>query len=229
MTIGYDVLVPGSSIGLTNGFIGWGMVALVEAGGERILYDCGHAVTRLALRQGLARKGLAPDDISVLFLSHLHFDHALNVDLFPKARVMVSASEWAYAPDPHPDDDFVPGFLPEVLERRGVELFDGEPEIAPGVTALHAPGHTPGLYALAFDHADHGRVVIAGDAIKTARELVEEAVVMEFDAHKRSAATIRMIKARADRIVPGHYAPFRRRADGVFVWDEPAALNLVFR
>jgi glyoxylase-like metal-dependent hydrolase (beta-lactamase superfamily II) len=228
MPVSYDVLVTGSSVTLADGSIGWSSIVLVESGGKRILYDCGHHVTRTPLRAGFRERKLGPGDIDILFLSHLHTDHVLNVDLFPDATVMVSEAEWSYAEKPHVKDSFVPGYIRTVLQGMKLEIFSGEPEIAPGVTAIHAPGHTPGLYGLAFENIEGQSVIIAGDAIKTSHELLSESVGMEFDAERRSGDTIRAIKARADHIVPGHFPPFRRQGDG-WLWDKVQPLSLVFR
>ncbi len=227
MKIDYSVLVAGSSVALANGFIGWSSIVLVEAGGVRILYDCGHHVTRTALAASLNARNLEPGDIDILFLSHLHFDHVLNFDLFPKAKVMVSDLEWAYADNPHENDIFVPGFIRKALELTNLEIFSGTPDLAPGVATLFAPGHTPGLYGLAFE-ADGQRIVIAGDAIKTAHELYSGQAAMEFDPEMRGGATIRSIRDNADRIIPGHYPEFRRNGDN-WIWDDPQPLQLVFR
>lgn len=227
MKIEYNVVVSGSSVALSNGFIGWSSIVLIKAGSTRILYDCGHHVTRPALLQGLHDKGLKPDNIDILFLSHLHFDHALNFDLFPNSKIMVSNTEWDYADNPHPDDPFVPGYIKAALQDTDLEIFSGEPELADGLRAIHVPGHTPGIYGLEFE-AHNERIVIAGDAIKIARELLSEEVSMEFDSEKRGSNTIKKIKERADRIIPGHYPEFRRTDEG-WTWDDPQPLGLVFR
>lgn len=228
MSVTCEILVTGSSVTLAGASIGWSSIVLIESGGCRILYDCGHHVTRTPLLAALRARGVKAQDIDIVFLSHLHTDHVLNVDLFANSRVLVSETEWAYAARPHANDRFVPGFIRTVLDSMRLERFSGEPEIAPGVSAIALPGHTPGLYGLAFEAGDGARVVIAGDAIKTAHELLSETADMEFDPEQRSAATIRSVKARADRIIPGHYPPFRRAGD-VWLWDEVQPFNLVFR
>ena len=225
----YDILVPGSSLALAEGFIGISTIVLIEAGGLRIVGDCGHAVTRVQLRAALARRKLAPEDIDILFLSHLHNDHCLNADVFPKARVLVGRDEWNYADKPHRQDDFIPAFIKPWLSTMRLEVLEGEPEIAPGVTVLKTPGHTPGHLSLVLEGTELGRAVIAFDAIKTARELLSEEIGMEFDAEKRGVASIRAIKALADRIVPGHFPEFRKLANGGWSWDANQPLNLVFR
>ncbi len=227
MEITYSVIVPGSSVALANGFIGWSSIVLVEAGDTRILFDCGHHVTRHALVAGLKQRGLEASDIDILFLSHMHFDHVLNFDLFPKAHLMVSETEWAYADNPHEKDMFVPGFIKKALEMADLEIFSGSPELVPGVATLYAPGHTPGLYGLAFESGGN-RIIVAGDAIKTSHELFSGKAQMEFDPDQRGSRTISYIRENADRIIPGHYPEFRKTDDG-WIWDDPQPLSVIFR
>ncbi len=231
MQIQFDILVTGSSVGLENGFIGWSSIVLIKSGGTRILFDCGHHTTRPALIAALNARGLTPDDIDILFISHLHFDHVLNFDLFPRARVLVSEAEWVYADAPHEQDIFVPGYIRGALEKSDLEIFSGTPEIARGVNTLFTPGHTPGHTSIIITTAENEKVVMAGDAIKTAQEALlsrSTLEIMQFDPERRSEETVARIKELADRIIPGHYPPLRAH-ENHWVWDETQPLNLIFR
>lgn len=229
MTPSYDVLVQGNSLRLRDGFLGLSTISLIRTASGPILFDTGGYVTRLALLKALADRGLKPADIPVVFLSHLHFDHAHNVDLFPHARFLVSRTEWNYVDHPHPDDLMLPWGIKIQLEKGSVELIEGEGELAPGVTFSPAPGHTPGCYALDLLTSDKGRVVIAGDAVKYAKEAVMRRVDMAFDTQEAANATITGILDRADRIVPGHFPELIRMPDGAFTWEEAAAFDLLVR
>jgi N-acyl homoserine lactone hydrolase len=225
----YDVLVAGNSLCLRQGYLGISSIVLVEAGRTRILLDCGHHVTRPALREALRVRGLGPDDIDLLVLSHLHFDDALNVDLFARSRVLVSQAEWAYAQAPHPDDDFVPAGITHLVGGPDLELVESEAELAPGVTLFPAPGHTPGCVALRLDGTWHGTVVLAAGAIKHVREAVTGEAEHAFTPPGVAAATIGRIVETADRIVPGHFPELIRIGERRFTWTEPASLDLVIR
>jgi glyoxylase-like metal-dependent hydrolase (beta-lactamase superfamily II) len=227
-TVDYDILIQGNSLKLADGSLGLSSVVLVVAPDGPLLFDTGHYTHRHALIAGLARHGLEPKDVTRVVLSHLHFDHCNNVDLFAEAAVYVSRREWEYARTPARDDLFVPWLIHDLLERRRLELVDGEHEPAPGVRCLPAPGHTPGSYALVLEDTPNGRVVLAGDAIKHARELLAGRSDMVFDPEADTGATIRRLAETADRIVPGHFPELVRR-DGVFVWDDPAEFHLVIR
>jgi glyoxylase-like metal-dependent hydrolase (beta-lactamase superfamily II) len=112
------------------------------------------------LLESLAALGLSHEDIDVVVLSHLHFDHAggllapwregqLAQLLFPKAQFLVGAAHWQRAHKPHPRDraSFI-AELPALLEQSGrLELVEGEYSRTLGSTVrFHfSDGHTPGL------------------------------------------------------------------------------------
>lgn len=228
MTLDYDIIVRGNNLALRDGFLALANATLVFTPDGPLLFDTGHYCNRPTLLGGLRRHGLAPADVRAVFLSHLHFDHCNNVDLFPDARIYVSRREWDYAKTPHPDDIFVPWLIHEQLQRQTVEFLDGERRICAGVEAFPAPGHTPGSFALSLDTSDKGRVVVAGDAIKYHKETVTTRCDMGFDAPETGEATIKHIMAIADRIIPGHF-PELAKTDGGFLWNEPGELPLIVR
>ncbi|MCP1674846.1 glyoxylase-like metal-dependent hydrolase (beta-lactamase superfamily II) [Natronocella acetinitrilica] len=229
MSVTYTTLLQGNNVRLQGGFLGLSSVVLVEAGGLRILVDTGHHVTRHMLLDALKVRGLSPADIDVVFLTHLHFDHANNVDLFESARIMVSQTEWDYAHRPHAEDQLVPCGVTRILSDMNVDIFTGEPEICPGVQALATPGHTPGHMSLVLRTEDKGTVVIAGDAIKYPKETLTGRCDMAFDRVERGTASIARIMQIADRIIPGHFPEIYKVGDNRYAWDEGAEFNLVIR
>lgn len=229
MAVDYDIVVHGNSVRLPEGFIGLANLTLVHTGEGPMLVDVGHAPNRAGLVDGLARHGLKPADVPRVFLTHLHNDHVMNIDLFPfEAKILVGRTEWEYAAKPHEKDEFVPWLVREQLQKYDLELLDDEGELEPGLRYFLAPGHTPGCLALDLDTEKKGRVVIAGDAIKYPKELLKKAIDGVFDTQENARASIEKIAAMADRIVPGHAAEFIREGD-TFVWEEAQNLNLIFR
>jgi glyoxylase-like metal-dependent hydrolase (beta-lactamase superfamily II) len=102
----------------------------------------------------LAALGVTPAQIDVVVDTHLHFDHAGGntclvgsqaVPTFPRAEYWVQRGEWHDAT--HPNERTRTTYLRdnlEPIERAGqLRLFDGPAAIAPGVSWLMAPGHTP--------------------------------------------------------------------------------------
>jgi N-acyl homoserine lactone hydrolase len=225
----YDILAQGNSLRLRDNFLGVSTIVLIQANGGPILFDTGGFVARLGLLKALKSRGLEPRDISTVFLSHLHHDHSYNVDLFSHARFLVSRPEWEYAGNPHPDDLFMPWGIREQLSKSTVELVEGEGRIDSGVSFFPAPGHTPGCYALELNTAERGAVIVAGDAIKYAKEVILRACDMAFDTVETGSATIARIIDRADRILPGHFPELIRMPNGVFSWQEAAPFDLLIR
>ena len=225
----YELLVPGNNLRLRDDFLGMSNVTLIRGRNGPILFDTGGYISRLGLLKALAARGLKPTDIPTVFLSHLHFDHAHNVDLFAHARFIVSRREWDYAGDPHPDDLLMPWGIREQLRKSHIDFITGEGQLDDGISFFPAPGHTPGCYAIELETADRGRVTIAGDAIKYAKEAILRTCDMAFDAVETGTATIHRILERSDRIVPGHFPELIRLPDGSFYWEDSAAFELLVR
>ncbi len=145
-----------------------------EPGGRRVLFESGIGAflePGLADRYGvydhehlllanLAARNLEPEDIDVIVLSHLHFDHAGGVLAawedgrpprlcFPRARYVVGQGAWDRATSPHPRDraSFIPE-LPGLLETTGrLELVTGPQSetLGDAYTLRTSDGHTPGM------------------------------------------------------------------------------------
>ncbi len=230
----YEIIVRGNNLAFRGGYFGLANIVLVFTPDGPLLFDTGHYSNRPLLLDGLARHGLAPGDIRTVFLSHLHFDHCNNIDLFPEAKVYLSRREWEYAKSPHENDTFVPWLIHEQLEKHDLVLIDGAGEISAGVRYFSAPGHTPGCYALDLDTVDpadadkRSRVVLASDAVKNSKEAVSGICDLAFDDIESGTATIRHILSIADRIVPGHFPELTVTKHGV-TWDDPSELSLLVR
>ncbi len=225
----YDILMPGNNLRLKDDFLGVSTIALVHGKNGPVLFDTGGFISRFGLLKALKSRGLEPRDIPTVFLSHLHHDHSYNVDLFPRARFIVSRREWDYAADPHPKDLLMPWGIREQLSKSSIELIEGEGQLDPGIEFFPAPGHTPGCYALELNTAEYGTVIVAGDAVKYAKEAILRACDMAFDTVEAGTATITRILDRAERIVPGHFPELIRQPDGAFVWHDTASFDLVVR
>ena len=228
MTVDYDIILKGNNLSMDGGFFGHSNATLILAPDGPIMFDTGHYCNRAALLAGLNRHGMSPADIKTVFLSHLHFDHCNNIDLFPNATVHVSRREWDYAHAPHERDIYIPWLIHDQLQKHDLKFVEGEGQLTAGVRYFPAPGHTPGSYALEIDSDTKGRVVLAGDAIKYLKEVVMRRSDLIFDTADNSPITIGRILEMADRIVPGHYPELVKR-DGLFVPEEDAALTLVIR
>ncbi|TDR23156.1 MBL fold metallo-hydrolase [Marinicella litoralis] len=134
------------------------------------IYESGHV-----LLNSLDALGFKPEDIDVVVLSHLHFDHAGGMLtawhpdqepqlVFSKAQYLVGSDHWDRAINPHPRDraSFIP-ILHELLIQSGrLQLVSGtfHELLGPEVIFSYTNGHTPGLM-----HAQIADLVFASDLI----------------------------------------------------------------
>ena len=141
---------------------------LINTGGKLILIDCGVGAGMLEPTKGavgrmmgnLAAAGVQPKDVDVVLMSHLHPDHtngiraADNSMAFPNAEIMVPAKDWEFwmsednrakaQSNPMMKDYFANVQRVYAGIENKVTKYDWGKEVAPGVTAVAAPGHTPG-------------------------------------------------------------------------------------
>lgn len=98
----------------------------------------------------LASEAVAVEEVDILLLSHLHWDHAGNVDMFAERDIEIKIQRTAaeYAADPldihaaafmSPSADYEPSWA-----NVDFEYIEGDETILPGLKAIHTPGHSPG-------------------------------------------------------------------------------------
>lgn len=229
MFLDYEILVRGNNLRLRDDFLGVSSITLMHLPQGPMLVDTGGYIARLGLLKALRDRGLSPEDVKFVFLTHLHFDHSHNIDLFPNATFFVSRAEWDYAMNPHPDDVLMPWCVHEKLQSGALEIIDGEGPLFPGLGYFPSPGHTPGCYSLEFVAKDKARVIIAGDAIKYAKEAIMARCDNAFDTIETGTKSIQRILQSADRIVPGHFSELIRLESGAFTWTEGSEFSLIIR
>ena len=136
-------------------------VVVVRNGGKTVLCDSGTGgqvqPTAGKMMANMKAAGIDPATIDTILISHCHPDHIFglmekaNKPVFPNAEIVISDVEYKFWTDPAVIDR-----LPEArkgLARRIQAVFptwknirqvSGEPEVAPGIRFVSAPGHTPG-------------------------------------------------------------------------------------
>ncbi|MGW4202674.1 N-acyl homoserine lactonase family protein [Streptomyces sp. NPDC004726] len=198
-------------------------VWLVDGPAGRLLVDTGFS-RAVGERRGrtmvaelpelLRRLDTTPESITDIVLTHLHYDHAGNLDLFPHATFHVQASELRFATGPLMSHEFFGApfeaadldRLNEAGEQGRVHLVEGEHTLRDGVELYRVGGHTGGTQVVRV-HTARGWLVLASDALhytenRTARSpfpLVVDVAEMfaGYDLCERLADT-------EDLIVPGH-------------------------
>lgn len=202
-----DILMEGSSVNADVGIIGFCSVLLVE-GERRVLFDSAHVGRRVYLEAQLQARGLTPRDIDLQVLSHAHWDHIQNCDVFDHAPMLVHRDERRYAQKPHRNDWATPQWTGAVLETMQlIEVGEGY-EIMPGCRVIELIGHSPGSIGLEVE-TENGACLIVGDAIHNAPVARSGRNPLVFwDAEQADAAIRRCVDSGAI-IYPGHDRPFR--------------------
>jgi N-acyl homoserine lactone hydrolase len=152
----------------------------------------------------LSAVGVAPEDVSVAVLSHLHFDHCGGLGQLPDARVLVQAAEWAAAFD----DGLVAFgvFNPGDFDLgHDVQLLDGGHDIFGDgrLRLLPTAGHTAGHQSLLVD----GSTLLVGDACYCQPALDQDALppfAADADAQRGVFAWLRDQQATGTRLVYSH-------------------------
>jgi glyoxylase-like metal-dependent hydrolase (beta-lactamase superfamily II) len=144
---------------------------VVDTGfGEAVGKRRGRTITR-PVAEGLGAIGIDAASVQDVVITHLHYDHCGNDDLFASARYHLQDAEMEYATGrsmchhgvAHAfEADDVARMVKRVFAGR-VEFHDGDDEIAPGVTVHRIGGHTKGLQAVRV-MTESGPVVLASDA-----------------------------------------------------------------
>ena len=184
---------------------------LVNTGRELVLFDTG--LTPEGITAALASAGVTPDQVDLVVLTHMHGDHIGGLSdganpTFPNARYATGRVEfdhWAKAGN----DGFEAKVRP--LADKIAFLEDGG-AAAPGITAMLAPGHTPGHMAYRLDSNGAGLVLIADAANHYVWSVEQPDWEVKYDADKAQAAATRkrlLGMIAADRLpFVGYHMPF---------------------
>jgi glyoxylase-like metal-dependent hydrolase (beta-lactamase superfamily II) len=227
-----DLLVPGADPGLKvdDSLMVW---LIKGPDGKNILVDSGFRWD-VPIREGLvfgevplevqeyvrpdsavAKLGVAAEDITDIIITHLHWDHADGISLFPNAHVWIQKAELEYYATTawQPDGDNVgvePRNVPELvkLNTEGrLTLIDGDDqEILDGIRVYTGGRHTYASQYVGVNTPD-GTVILASDNVWVYANLeLNLANALTFDADAQVAAQNRMreLASRPEWIIPGH-------------------------
>ena len=176
-----------------------------------------------SLEVAFATVGLSPDDVTVVALSHLHNDHAGGLRYFTdRCPVHLQRAELEYGlslPDETGDGPENHGFFRIDYDDPKIDwqLATSDVELAPGVTAVMTPGHTPGHQSFVIDLDSAGAeaygvpgLVLAFDAADLQRNIDDEISPggMTKSTPEQGIESIRRLKSiaahRGYQLVPGH-------------------------
>jgi glyoxylase-like metal-dependent hydrolase (beta-lactamase superfamily II) len=193
-----QVLTPDGKLELTIGGF------LVQHGDRTVLIDTG--VGRFdngtfkggALIDNLAALGVAPDDVTDVVLTHLHFDHvgwatSKGTVVFERATYRCHEADWAHFVS---GPDAAEGAVRKLSPVAGrLEVFSGNGSLLPGIDVRHAPGHTPGSAVVVLS-SGADRALLLGDVVHCPVELIEDDWRMVHDVDPLLAARTREALSR---------------------------------
>jgi glyoxylase-like metal-dependent hydrolase (beta-lactamase superfamily II) len=217
------------------------MIWLIKGpGGRNILVDTGCYHENVVKGKGIknlvkaseaiAKLGLSAADITDVIITHMHWDHADGMDLFPNAKIWIQKDEYVYYTGPawqtdgkhggiEPDDVLT---LVKLNMDHRVNLVDGDNvEIIHGIRVYTGGRHTFASQYVGV-RTTSGTVVIASDNMYLYENLEKHAPIAQtFDPDSNLKAQDRMkqIASRPDLIVPGHdpevFVKFPKPGNGV--------------
>jgi len=159
---------------------------LINTGKKLILFDAGNGIVNFEPSKGavgrtlqnLAAAGVDPKSIDAVVMTHLHPDHTNGIRAadgsmaFPNAEIMVPAKDWEFWMS---DENAAKAQSNEMMKNyfanvrkiyAGIESkvtkYDWGNEVAPGITSIGTPGHTPGHTSFAVA-SGNSKVLIQAD------------------------------------------------------------------
>ena len=203
---------------------------LVNTGSKLVLIDTGSggqiAATAGTFNANLSAAGVTPAQIDIILISHFHPDHINGIKTkdderyFPNAEIKVAQAEWDFWMDESLPGRAAPEIKGYVLNARrifrniadGVTRFSPGAELAPGISAIGAAGHTPGHSAFAVASGNDS-VLVLSDTSNHPKLFVrypEWQPVLDMDGEAAVATRKKLLdRAASDRmLVQGYHFPF---------------------
>ncbi|MEL6953531.1 MAG: N-acyl homoserine lactonase family protein [Pseudomonadota bacterium] len=196
---------------------------LLQRGEQMILVDTGYDEEEARSRQrpilmdpraALAPLGVVPEQITEVIVTHLHYDHAGGLHLFPNARLHLQEAEMSYATGSCMCHEtlrmpFTANHICETIKRHysgKVAFYNGDAEIVDGVTIHQIGGHSRGLQAVRVK-TTAGWLVLASDAAHFYENYETRKpfpIVVDLKDMLDGFETLLKLASSSSLIVPGH-------------------------
>lgn len=198
-------------------------VWVLSNGAQTILVDTGYDAAEGTARgrpilqdprAALAPLGVSADAVDTVIVTHLHYDHAGGLALFPNATLHLQAAEMAFATGPCMCHDtlrmpFTAGHVCEAIKRLysgRVVFHDGDGEVAEGVTVHRIGGHSRGLQCVRV-RTQAGWLVLASDAAHFYENIWARKpfpIVVDLADMLDGFTRLETLASTRDLIIPGH-------------------------
>jgi glyoxylase-like metal-dependent hydrolase (beta-lactamase superfamily II) len=190
---------------------------------EILLVDTGYDSEEAARRgrpiqtspvEALAPLGITTEMVKTVIVTHLHYDHAGGLRHFPHATIHMQAAEMAYASGPCMCHGvlrapYSAAHICEAVQRLysgKVVFYEGDGEVAEGVTVHRIGGHSRGLQAVRV-LTQSGWLCLASDASHYYENFVRNVpfpIVVDVEDMLAGFATIQKLASRPALVIPGH-------------------------
>ena len=189
-------------------------VIVVDTGYDTAEAEARGRPIRMEPAEALAPLGIKPEDVTTVIVTHLHYDHAGGLHLFPNAKLHMQAVEMAFATGPCMCHDtlrmpFSADHVCEAVKRlySGQVVFhDGDAQVAEGVTVHCIGGHSRGLQCVRVN-TQSGWMVLASDAAHYYENVLKAKpfpIVVDVQDMLDGFATLRRLASAPELIIPGH-------------------------
>ncbi len=193
----FEQVIKGLNIKPSKGAFGYASVTFIKDENENILFDTGSFGVRKVIYEFLQK-----EKIDKVFISHLHFDHCSNLDLFKDTKIYINSREIENLYNNNEDYDLYKPLL-KILDKYNIIKFDKPMNITENIRIVLTYGHTIGHSSLEFVK-NNKNILIAGDSIKSLNDYLNNKEFGNAQQPVQYIETKKMIKNKYDIIIPGH-------------------------
>lgn len=195
--VDFEQITKGINIKPNKGAFGYASITFLRDGNENILFDTGSYGVRNVIKDLLKK-----ERIDKLFISHMHFDHCSNLDLFRNSKIYINEKELKNLFENNDDNDLYKPLL-RIINEYDVNTFNDEINISNNIKIVLTYGHTVGHSSLEFEQGER-RILVAGDAIKSLNDYLNSKEYGNAQNSDEYIKTKEKIKKNYDVIIPGH-------------------------
>ena len=195
-----------------------------------MLVDTGSYRSRVHILNALAQRHMTVDDVTHVFITHCHWDHVMNMELFRNSTIFIPRLEYEFCANVSPFNVATPSYVYNMCKGLKLELLEPkETALFPGVRTVLLHGHSIGQQGILVDTED-GTALFAGDGIWSARSAYRGRPDMVLVNVEEAMEAVKNALAQADIVYPGHDRPFKFQDGkvGEYLFDAEYKFSFAF-